>query len=136
MRRNHQPYLWIILILISSSITVADISSNNTLSPVQEARYQELLEELRCLVCQNQSLAESNAELAGDLRTAVLNMVVADKSNQEIFSFMTERYGSFVRYRPPFNPTTLFLWLAPFMVLIIVVIVLFRYIAKQNKGGK
>ena len=103
------------------------------LSPEQEARYHVLLQELRCLVCQNQSLAESDAELAGDLRDQVLRMVYDDVSDDEIFTFMTDRYGSFVRYRPPFNITTLLLWVGPFIVLLAGLAVLFRQIAKRNR---
>ncbi len=103
------------------------------LSGEQEARYQALLEELRCLVCQNQTLAESDADLAGDLRERVLEMVEEGKSNDEILVFMTARYGDFVRYRPPVKPRTYLLWGAPLVLLIILGGALFRFVAKREK---
>jgi len=81
------------------------------------ARYQALINELRCLVCQNQSIAESNAPLAEDLRAQVRAQIAAGKSDEEIIEFLTERYGDFVRYRPAFKGRTLLLWLGPFALL-------------------
>lgn len=88
------------------------------LSPEQTERYHSLLEELRCLVCQNQNIAESNASLAQDLKRQVADMLVAGRSDDEIKSYLQARYGDFVLYRPPFKPTTWLLWLTPFVVLI------------------
>jgi cytochrome c-type biogenesis protein CcmH len=85
-------------------------------SPEDEERFRELVAELRCLVCQNQSLADSDAELAQDLRREVHEMIDAGKSNDDITDFMVARYGDFVLYRPPFNGTTAALWIAPFAV--------------------
>lgn len=104
------------------------------LSPEQEARYLSLLEELRCLVCQNQTLAESSAELAGDLRGRVLQMVEEGASDEAILSFMTERYGDFVRYRPPFDSRTWLLWLAPLILLAGLLFALFRFVSAQEKS--
>ena len=83
----------------------------------EAARYQALIAELRCLVCQNQSIAESNAPLAEDLRAQVRAQIAAGKSDEEIIEFLTERYGDFVRYRPAFKGRTLLLWLGPFALL-------------------
>jgi len=83
-----------------------------------EARYQALIAELRCLVCQNQSIAESNAPLADDLRQQVRAQIAAGKSDAEIIEFLTGRYGDFVRYRPAFKGRTLLLWLGPFALLV------------------
>lgn len=83
-----------------------------------EARYQALTHELRCLVCQNQTIAESNAPLAADLRAQVKVQMDAGKSNQEIVDYLTARYGDFVLYRPPFKERTWLLWLGPFAVLL------------------
>ncbi len=83
----------------------------------QERRYYELLKELRCLVCQNQSLSDSSAELAGDLRDEVRTMVADGKNDREIVDFMTARYGDFVLFRPRFKPATYILWLAPAVLL-------------------
>jgi cytochrome c-type biogenesis protein CcmH len=82
-----------------------------------EERYRALIAELRCLVCQNQSIAESNAPLAEDLRQQVRVQIAAGKTDEEIIEFLTERYGDFVRYRPAFKGRTLLLWLGPFALL-------------------
>ena len=85
--------------------------------PVVEARLKKLAVELRCLVCQNQTLADSNAPLAEDLRREVREMIVKDMSDQEIIDFLVSRYGDFVLYRPPVKTTTMFLWIGPFVLL-------------------
>lgn len=105
--------------------------STEDLSPAQEQRYHKLLRELRCLVCQNQSLAESDAGLATDLRAKVKAMLTEGSSDAEIFAFMTERYGDFVLYQPPFKSQNYVLWLAPFLLLIIGLAVLIRRVARQ-----
>lgn len=92
----------------------------------QEARWRNLNEELRCLVCQNQSIAESNAPLAEDLRRQVRQMIESGKSDTEIRSYMTARYGDFVLYRPPFKPTTYLLWLGPLLMLIMAIALVWR----------
>jgi len=85
----------------------------------QRARYQRLAEELRCMVCQNQTLADSNAELDAELRRQVETMILAGSSDEEIKGFMVERYGDFVLYRPPMQPNTWPLWLGPFALLLV-----------------
>ncbi len=90
-------------------------------SPEQEMRFEELLEELRCMVCQNQTLADSNAGLARDLRERAYNMVRSGKSNNEIIEHMVERFGDFVLYRPPLKKTTVLLWFGPVIFLLIAV---------------
>jgi cytochrome c-type biogenesis protein CcmH len=82
-----------------------------------EQRVRQLEEKLRCLVCQNQSLADSNAELAGDLRREVREQVAAGRSDQQIVDYLVQRYGDFVLYEPPFKSTTALLWLGPFVLL-------------------
>ncbi len=86
--------------------------------PVVEQRMVEISEELRCLVCQNESLAGSRAELAQDLRREIRGMIKAGKSNEEIMTFMVDRYGDYVRYRPPVKATTWLLWFGPFLLLL------------------
>ena len=103
------------------------------LNEAQEQRYQELLKELRCLVCQNQSLAESGAGLADDLRNAIRQMINEGKDDETIKDFAVERYGEFVLYRPRFEPHTYVLWVGPFILLLVGLIVLFRRIRKQEK---
>ena len=82
----------------------------------QLARYKTLIYELRCLVCQNQNLADSNADLAADLRREVHRMILEGKSNQEVIDFMVARYGDFVLYRPPLKAKTVLLWGGPFVL--------------------
>lgn len=85
-------------------------------SPAQAQRYQTLLGELRCLVCQNETLLDSQADLARDLRREVYQMMIAGKTNAQIKTYLVDRYGDFVLYRPPLMPTTVFLWFGPFLL--------------------
>lgn len=102
------------------------------LDPENERRYQNLIAELRCLVCQNQNLADSNAPLASDLRTIVYEMIQSGNSDAEIVEFMVDRYGKFVLYRPPFDTATALLWLGPFLLCAGGLWLLFRKIAKRR----
>jgi cytochrome c-type biogenesis protein CcmH len=94
--------------------------------PVDADRLYRFTSELRCLVCQNESLADSNAPLAIDLKNVIRDRMAAGESNDDIKSFLTERYGDFVTYRPPFNSRTLLLWLGPLLLLLIGVLVVWR----------
>ena len=87
-------------------------------NPEQQARYERLIEELRCLVCQNQSLADSDADLAKDLRDEVYGIIQSGKDEQEAIRFLTDRYGDFVLYRPPVKPITWLLWIGPLLILL------------------
>jgi cytochrome c-type biogenesis protein CcmH len=98
-----------------------------------EQRMVAITEELRCLVCQNESLAGSRADLALDLRQEIREMIKAGKSNQEIMDFMVSRYGDFVRYRPPLKPVTWFLWLGPFVLLAAAFAALMIYTRRRAK---
>ena len=100
--------------------------------PGVEKRVAALAEELRCLVCQNQTLADSNAPLAVDLRNQIREQLTAGKSEQEVRDFMVARYGDFVLYRPPFNPATVALWLGPFAFLLLGGWVLARRLARRR----
>lgn len=109
----------IILIgLLFSSIAVAEVQVGEFSNPGHEALYRDLIDELRCLVCQNQTLADSNAELAQDLRRQTHEMVIANKNKGEIIEYMVARYGDFVLYRPPFKKKTWLLWVGPFVLLV------------------
>lgn len=101
--------------------------------PEMQARYDKLITELRCLVCQSGSIAESNAQLAADLRREVRNMIIAGKSDDEIRRFMTDRYGDFVLYRPPLTPRTWLLWFAPVLLLGIGGIVAYRIVSQRAR---
>jgi cytochrome c-type biogenesis protein CcmH len=94
--------------------------------PALEARLLIISEELRCLVCQNESLASSNAELAQDLRNEVRDLMRQGKSDAEVKQFLVQRYGDFVLYRPEFKPLTYFLWVGPFVLLVLGLLVLWR----------
>jgi cytochrome c-type biogenesis protein CcmH len=96
-----------------------------------QSRFERIAGELRCLVCQNESIADSNVELAADLRRQVREMLVAGKSDDAIFKFMTDRYGEFVRFSPPLEPKTLFIWGAPFIMLLLGGVIIYR-IARQR----
>lgn len=100
--------------------------------PVIEQRLLLISEELRCLVCQNESLAGSRADLAVDLRREIRTLIMEGKSNQDIMDFMVSRYGDFVRYRPPFNPVTWLLWLGPLLLLVAAIIILFRMVRSSQ----
>ena len=97
-----------------------------------ENRYYDLLDEVRCLVCQNQSLADSNAELAQDLRNEIYEMVVAGDNEKQIVQFLVERYGDFVLYRPPLQENTWLLWFGPFLFLFIGIVIAIMLIRKQS----
>jgi len=102
--------------------------------PVVEARLVHISQELRCLVCQNESLASSRAELADDLRREVRDLIRANKSDQEIKDFLVSRYGDFVLYRPEIKPLTWVLWFGPFIVLMIAGIFLLAYLRQRRSS--
>ncbi len=101
-------------------------------NPEQEARFQQLTQELRCLVCQNQNLADSDADLARDLRMEVYEMVKSGQSADEIKAFLVARYGDFVLYRPPLQRNTLLLWGLPPLLLVIGLFFLWRFVSRQQ----
>jgi cytochrome c-type biogenesis protein CcmH len=101
------------LVLCANAVFAAE------LTPEQDARYRSLITELRCLVCQNQTIAESNAPLAADLRNQVRAQIEAGKSDRDIHEYLTSRYGDFVLYRPPFKERTWLLWVGPFALLLV-----------------
>jgi cytochrome c-type biogenesis protein CcmH len=102
-------------------------------SEEQEELYNDMLHELRCTVCQNQSIAGSNASLADDLRGNLYKMVKEGADEGEIKKFMVDRYGDFVLYRPNFNPSTYLLWIGPFLLLLLGVIVLKLNVRSRSK---
>lgn len=100
--------------------------------PVAEKRLQALSAELRCLVCQNQTIADSNAELAVDLRREIRGMIASGKSDKEIIDFMVVRYGDFVLYRPPVKGITLLLWGGPIALMLLGLFALIRYLRRRT----
>ena len=102
--------------------------------PVTEQRLMSISEEMRCLVCQNESLAGSRSELANDLRREIRILIKEGKSDDQIRNFMVERYGDFVLYRPPVKPVTWLLWIGPFVILIIGIAGLLAYLRRRNSS--
>jgi cytochrome c-type biogenesis protein CcmH len=103
-----------------------------SVEPEYQGRYNELLHELRCLVCQNQTIADSDADLAKDLRAKVFTMVEAGQSQSEVIDYMTTRYGDFVLYRPAFKMKTILLWLGPIVFLLLAIFLVIRWVRKQS----
>jgi cytochrome c-type biogenesis protein CcmH len=101
--------------------------------PALQARFEQITAQLRCLVCQNESIADSNVELASDLRRQVREMLVAGQSDDAIFKFMTDRYGEFVRFNPPLEMKTLFIWGAPFVMLLLGVLIVYRIVRQRSR---
>ena len=101
-------------------------------SKAEEQHFKDLIEELRCLVCQNQSLADSDAELAHDLRAEVYDMIQDGKNDEEIVTFLVARYGDFVLYNPPVKPSTWLIWFGPFVLLLIAAFLLLRTVRRQK----
>jgi cytochrome c-type biogenesis protein CcmH len=101
--------------------------------PALEARYESISKQLRCLVCQNESIADSNAQLAGDLRRQVREMLIAGKTDTEIFDFMTARYGEFVRFNTPLEGKTLLIWGSPFLLLAVGAVVVIRVTRARSR---
>jgi len=110
---------WLLMVLLLlPSLAAAGEAAPLAENPQAEARLKALAVELRCLVCQNQTLADSNAPLAEDLRREVREMIAKNMSDKEIIDFLVTRYGDFVLYRPPLKTTTTLLWVGPFLLLI------------------
>ena len=110
----------------AESIEVSDFETTK-----QESRYTQLIENIRCPVCQGQSIGGSNSGLAKDLRKKVREMILDNQSDSTIYSFMVERYGDFVVYKPPLRPKTYLLWFAPLLVLLVSSMCLFRSTRKK-----
>jgi cytochrome c-type biogenesis protein CcmH len=101
--------------------------------PAMQARYEHIVKELRCLVCQNESIADSNALLAADLRREVREMMIAGKSDAEIKGFMVDRYGEWILFRPRLLPQTWLLWFAPVILLLIGTVVAVRVVSQRTR---
>ncbi len=125
--------LLLIMVGLWIAPTQAAIEAYQFDSAEMEADYKQLIEELRCLVCQNQSLAGSDADLARDLRRETYQMLQQGKSQQEVVDFMVARYGDFVMYRPQFKSSTYLLWLGPFLLLLLVLYLVVRRLRVADK---
>jgi cytochrome c-type biogenesis protein CcmH len=102
-------------------------------NPVLQTRFERITKELRCLVCQNESIADSNVDLAADLRRQVREMLVAGRSDDAIFEFMTDRYGEFVRFAPPLSPKTALIWGAPFFMVLLGGLIIYRVVRQRSR---
>jgi cytochrome c-type biogenesis protein CcmH len=123
----------LVIILLVPGLAAAEEARPLADNPQVEARLKTLAVELRCLVCQNQTLADSNAPLAEDLRREVREMIAKDMSDREIIDFLVQRYGDFVLYRPPWKASTTLLWLGPFLLLIAGATALVLVLRKRQK---
>jgi cytochrome c-type biogenesis protein CcmH len=125
---------WLLLfILLVPCLAGAEEARPLADNPQAEARLKHLAIELRCLVCQNQTLADSNAPLAEDLRREVREMIAKDMSDKDIIEFLVTRYGDFILYRPPLKATTTLLWVGPFVLLIAGVAALVLALRRRQK---
>ena len=126
--------LWLAVALACAVLAVgAKEAAPVAEDPALEAREQHIAEQLRCLVCQNQTIADSQAGLAVDLRNQIRAKLRQGMSERQILDFMVERYGDFVLYRPPLKATTLLLWAGPFVLLAIATLALARYLKRRRR---
>jgi cytochrome c-type biogenesis protein CcmH len=123
--------LLLALLVASAGTTLAIDAEDAFDDPVLQQRYEKINRELRCLVCQNQTIADSNATLAQDLRREVRDMIAAGRTDDEIRDFMIERYGDFVLYRPRLTAGNFLLWAAPVLLLVIGTFVLVRVVKRR-----
>lgn len=125
---------WLLVLLLAlTPVSFASIEAHSFQNPQQEKLYSTMIAELRCLVCQNQNLADSNSALAQDLRNKTYEMVMAGSSREEIVDFMVSRYGDFVLYKPPVKSSTLLLWVGPLLFLLLGLGVLFAILRNKRR---
>lgn len=128
------PHLFLFFVLLfAGSAQAVKIEFHSFENKQQEDLYLQLIAELRCVKCQNQNLAESNAELAKDMREKAYDMVIKGGTRQDVVKYMTDRYGDFVLYKPPFIFKTVLLWVGPAVFLILSLFMLLKLIKKQQK---
>lgn len=125
---------WLVLfLLLGGGPALADEAAPAADDPVLEARMLQITAELRCLVCQNQTIADSHSGLAEDLRAEVRDMLRKGATNQQVLDFMTARYGDFVLYRPPVKTTTWLLWFGPAALLVTGLVVLGLVLHRRSR---
>ena len=134
LRQTLQSLLLVLCVICSGNMVLAKDAVPLADDPVIEQRLIVISEEMRCLVCQNESLAGSRSDLANDLRREIRNLIKEGKTDDQIRSFMVERYGDFVLYRPPVKPITWFLWIGPFVILLAGIIGLMVYLRRRNQS--
>lgn len=121
------------VLVFASTLAVAEVMTYPFDNDLQETRFQALLSELRCPKCQNQSLAESDAPIAHDLRQKVYELLQEGKSDQEIRNYLIARYGEFISYKPAFHGSTLLLWLGPGCLLLFAMFLAYRLVSKSQR---
>jgi cytochrome c-type biogenesis protein CcmH len=127
---------WLLLGLMLASGTALAIDSEQPFpDPAVQTRYEHLTHELRCLVCQDETVADSNAELAADFRRQIHEMVAAGRTDAEIKDYMVQRYGDFVLYKPPVQSNTVLLWTGPFILLLIALTVVMLVVRRRAREG-
>ena len=132
MPRKFRIILSIVYLALFMSFTYADEAMPLAEDPAVEQRLISISEEMRCLVCQNESLSGSRSELAQDLRREIRDLIKQGKTDAEIRTFMVDRYGDFVLYRPPVKPITWLLWIGPFVLMIAGIVALLMYLRRRN----
>jgi cytochrome c-type biogenesis protein CcmH len=125
-------FVFLILLVICVPAAARE-AQPSAADPALEERVMKLSKELRCLVCQNETLADSRADLAEDLRGQIREQMKAGKSDKEIVGYLTQRYGKFILYNPPIDPTTYLLWFGPFALLLGGLAILFRYLKRRRE---
>ena len=134
MHRSHplQFFLLLSVLLITTSNFAAPQELHHFSTPAQQIAFENLTHNLRCLVCQNQSLADSDAGLAKDLRTEIYQLIIQGKNQTQIQRYLTERYGNFILFKPPLNTSTYLLWFGPFLLLLLAFTILFYFIRARR----
>ena len=130
---KHLFVAWLVCVL---SIAQAKVAPNTSADPVLEAKMMVIAEELRCLVCQNETIAASSADLAVDLKNQIRIKLNEGQSQKQILDFMVQRYGDFVLYRPPLKTTTVLLWLGPFTLLAIAVLMMVLNVRRRRRSAQ
>lgn len=119
--------IWLALTLLAPAAIAIDTGEAFD-DPVLQARYEKIISEVRCVTCQNQTIRDSNAFIAADLRREIRRLISEGKSDAEVFDFLVTRYGDFVLYRPRLAGKTLFLWIAPFFLILVGGVAIFRVV--------
>lgn len=128
------PLILLLLVVAAPPLPAAVTLESFTFpTKAEEQHFKDVIGQLRCLVCQNETLADSDADLAHDLRAEVYEMMKSGKSDQEVIDFLVNRYGDFVLYNPPVKPSTYLIWYGPFVLLAIAALLLIRAVGRQRQ---
>ncbi len=130
------PTLWLLAALLMAGFASAAEDTYQFDNPVDRARFQSFVEEMRCPKCQNQNLADSDSPIAEDLRREIYEMIQDDRSDKEIVDALVESYGQYILYRPPLNASTWALWFAPFALLLVGIVALIWIAVRRRQGAQ